>query len=100
MDSNLKWSKKDLDEVDAFLNSSKNEKIIRFNNFNFPQESKFSHDDLIFKTYCYPHQGEHFKGVIFLVHGFTDYVGRFAHVAQYLSELGYDFHGMDQRGHG
>ena len=34
------------------------------------------------------------------MHGFTDYVGRFAHLGQFFSELGYDFYGMDQRGHG
>ena len=41
-----------------------------------------------------------FKGVIFYVHGFGEYVGRFAHVAQCWSEMGYDFFAMDQRGHG
>ena len=41
-----------------------------------------------------------FKGVVFYVHGFGEYVGRFAHVAKQWSEMGYDFFAMDQRGHG
>jgi alpha-beta hydrolase superfamily lysophospholipase len=40
------------------------------------------------------------KGIVFFVHGFTDYSGRMAHVGQRFSELGYDFYSMDQRGHG
>jgi alpha-beta hydrolase superfamily lysophospholipase len=51
------------------------------------------------KNYGYPHQGE-FRGVVFYIHGFTDYIGRFAHVGQEFSKLGYDFYAMDQRGHG
>lgn len=34
------------------------------------------------------------------MHGFTDYCGRFAHVGKVFSSLGYDFIGLDQRGHG
>lgn len=56
------------------------------------------------KTYKYPAilRGENtkFQGVILYVHGFTDYVGRFAHLGKFFAEKGYDFYGMDQRGHG
>lgn len=37
---------------------------------------------------------------MFYLHDYADYVGRHSHIAQIFSELGYDFHGMDMRGHG
>ena len=40
------------------------------------------------------------KGVVLLVHGFMDNAGRYAHIAKAIAEKGYDFYGMDQRGHG
>mmetsp|Transcript_36784 Transcript_36784/g.56326 ORF Transcript_36784/g.56326 Transcript_36784/m.56326 type:complete len:134 (+) Transcript_36784:164-565(+) len=40
------------------------------------------------------------KGILFYVHGFTDYAGRFAHLGKHFSEEGYDFFAMDSRGHG
>ena len=53
------------------------------------------------KNYKYPaDESVEFKGVVFFIHGFTDYVARFAHLAEKFSQLGYDFYGMDQRGHG
>ena len=41
-----------------------------------------------------------YKGIVFFVHDFTDYIGRNAHVARGFAEHGYDFFGMDMRGHG
>ena len=41
-----------------------------------------------------------FKGVLFYVHGFSDYSGRNAYIARIFSAMGYDFFCMDQRGHG
>ena len=76
----LSWSKEDLDEIQTFLSTSKNEKIIRFTQFELPSESTILIDGLSMKTYRYPHQGENLKGIVFYVHGFTDYVGRFAHL--------------------
>ena len=40
------------------------------------------------------------KGVIQFVHGMSEYVKRFDHVAQYLTGLGYVFAGEDHAGHG
>ena len=40
------------------------------------------------------------KGIIFMIHGFSDYSCRFTHGAQYFSQQGYDYFCMDQRGHG
>ena len=38
--------------------------------------------------------------MVFFIHGWSDYTGRQAHVAQKFSKLGYEFYAMDQRGHG
>lgn len=40
------------------------------------------------------------RGIVFYVHGFSDYNGRFAHLGKKLSDMGYDVYAMDQRGHG
>ena len=40
------------------------------------------------------------KGVIFLVHGFGEHMGRYEHVAIALSEAGYRVTGIDHQGHG
>jgi alpha-beta hydrolase superfamily lysophospholipase len=40
------------------------------------------------------------KGVILLVHGIGEHIGRYAHVADALSEAGYVVYGHDHRGHG
>jgi acylglycerol lipase len=37
---------------------------------------------------------------VFYLHDFTDYVGRHTYLAKAFAQLGYDFHGMDMRGHG
>ena len=34
------------------------------------------------------------------MHDFGDYMGRYAHIGKAFSNLGYDFYGMDMRGHG
>ena len=41
-----------------------------------------------------------YKGIIFWVHGFSDYCDRHAHIAKHFARLGYDFFAMDMRGHG
>lgn len=43
---------------------------------------------------------ETYLGIVFFVHGYTDYSGRYAHVAQMFANRGYDFYALDQRGHG
>jgi alpha-beta hydrolase superfamily lysophospholipase len=40
------------------------------------------------------------KGVICLIHGFGEHVGRYVHVADFFNKNGYAFIGMDSRGHG
>lgn len=40
------------------------------------------------------------KGVICLIHGFADHVGRFIHVAEHFTKQGFAFTGFDLRGHG
>ncbi|HMQ48162.1 MAG TPA: alpha/beta hydrolase [Saprospiraceae bacterium] len=43
---------------------------------------------------------EHPKGVIAIVHGFSDHINRFDHVAAYFNQQGYSVLGPDLRGHG
>jgi len=63
-------------------------------------------EDVYIRNYCYPayhdqeDQTQVRKGVVFFVHGFSDYMGRFAHIGKKLSDLGYDVYGTDHRGHG
>jgi lysophospholipase len=40
------------------------------------------------------------KGVIQFVHGYGDYAGRYAYLAQKFSQMGYEFIAIDQRGLG
>jgi lysophospholipase len=40
------------------------------------------------------------KGVILLIHGIGEHIGRYVHVADTLAEAGYTVYGHDHRGHG
>jgi len=40
------------------------------------------------------------RGVVCLIHGFGEHVGRYTHVAAQLAEAGFSVFGFDQRGHG
>lgn len=40
------------------------------------------------------------KGVVYLVHGINEHIGRYAHVITFLNERGYAVYGHDHRGHG
>ena len=55
-------------------------------------------------TYCWPsaipREHKEFKGVVFYIHGFSEYCKRQAHFAKEFSQLGFDFYCMDSRGHG
>ncbi len=44
--------------------------------------------------------GKNIRGVVQLSHGMVDYVGRYRHLAEYLTECGYVFAGNDHLGHG
>ena len=48
----------------------------------------------------YDPKSNDYKGIVFFIHGFTDYAERQAHVGKSFSNLGYDFYIMDSRGHG
>lgn len=52
-------------------------------------------------SYRYPvPEGVQRKGVIVFVHGYGDYVGRYAFKGKFIAQHGYDFVGVDQRGFG
>ena len=40
------------------------------------------------------------KGIIYFVHGYGEYVGRYAYFAKYFAEAGYDVMGIDWRNFG
>lgn len=40
------------------------------------------------------------RGLVFIVHGFGEHIGRYEHVAQKLNSLGLSVYGMDHQGHG
>jgi len=40
------------------------------------------------------------RGLVLIVHGLGEHIGRYAHVAAYLNGLGWSVAGIDQRGHG
>ena len=40
------------------------------------------------------------KGIVYIVHGIGEHIGRYTHVAQYLNGRGYAVFGHDHRGHG
>jgi alpha-beta hydrolase superfamily lysophospholipase len=48
------------------------------------------------KSYRYPvPEGTTRKGIIVFVHGYGDYVGRYAYKGKFFAENGYDFVGID-----
>jgi acylglycerol lipase len=40
------------------------------------------------------------KGVVIMVHGLSEHIGRYQHVAEALANAGYKVYGLDHRGHG
>ena len=52
------------------------------------------------QNYRYPTNQDTRKGIIQLLHGLGDYIGRYAFLAKKLSDQGYDVVGIDQRGFG
>ncbi|MBK9123402.1 MAG: alpha/beta hydrolase [Chloroflexi bacterium] len=43
---------------------------------------------------------ENAKGVVYIVHGINEHIGRYAHVVDFLNRRGYAVYGHDHRGHG
>ena len=56
-------------------------------------------DGLDLKLQVWP-AGRPARGTVLIVHGLGEHVGRYAHVARYLNEQGFDVAGYDHRGHG
>ena len=56
-------------------------------------------DEIELATYHYPAEcdkhSDEYKGVLFWVHGFSNYNARVAHVGMHFSKLGYDVYCMD-----
>ena len=50
-------------------------------------------------TYRYPAKGE-IKAVLIMFHGLNDYVGKSAHIAAQIAEIGVEVVGFDHRGFG
>ena len=60
--------------------------MIRIQNYRWPSDI--------------PMNEKGYQGVVFFLHDFTDYVGRQTFTARQFAGMGYDFYGMDMRGHG
>lgn len=52
------------------------------------------------QNYRYPTTQPNCKGIVQLIHGHGDYIGRYSYVAKQIAERGYDVVGIDQRGLG
>jgi len=52
----------------------------------------------------HPHASSNYttlpRGVVFLVHGYAEHIGRYEHIAERLARLGYYVCGIDHQGHG
>lgn len=70
--------------------------MAKFNEFTFPS-SDGVHE--IFCSLWLPDEGEP-KAVVQLVHGISEYVGRYDHFARFLADHGYAVCGEDHLGHG
>ncbi|TNV76998.1 hypothetical protein FGO68_gene15358 [Halteria grandinella] len=107
---------KDVHICDRHLNIAKNslspddfahftKQFIDYRAIPFPQLNpipiivKQSGKDITLANYRYPCKGRR-KGIVYFVHGYSEYVGRYGYLAKYFSEAGYDFVGIDQRGFG
>lgn len=55
-------------------------------------------DGLTLRTLDAPVTGA--KGIVYIVHGIGEHIGRYMHVVQYLNGCGYAVYGHDHRGHG
>jgi hypothetical protein len=91
---NTRWPEERRQFVKDFLEKSDNPKIIRFDLVKFSEEDPVelvvkdleNNIDLKMKSYRYPHEGEQFNGVVFFLHGFTDYSGRCAYIGQKIAK--------------
>ena len=81
-------------------------KYIDYKKLSFPISESFYINDsgkkIKLESYKYPTTlaSELKRGTVFFVHGYGDYVGRYAYFAKQFAEQGYDFVGIDQRGFG
>ena len=91
-----------------FKRGQKRAEFLDWNEYSFPvvnpvkiQIEDWNGEEITLQNYCYPASKEtEYKGIIFYVHGFTEYIERQVHFAKEFSDLGFDFYAMDSRGHG
>jgi alpha-beta hydrolase superfamily lysophospholipase len=69
--------------------------MMQHSNFNFS-----SNDGLSLFGRVWMSLAHHAKGIVNIVHGLGEHSGRYAHVAEALTEAGYHVVGFDLRGHG
>ena len=82
-------------------------KFIDYNLYEWPETNPLElslpcykgRSEVRIQNYRYPAIGE-LKGIVQLIHGHGDYVGRYAYVAEQIAKEGYDVVGIDQRGFG
>ena len=107
------FTKERINTIDQLVSqNTSNPQFVKYWEYKFdfenPIHMEVQHqgDSIKLATYYQPAKVENrvgneaYKGVIFYVHGFADFVDRKAHVAQEFAQLGYDFFAMDLRGHG
>jgi pimeloyl-ACP methyl ester carboxylesterase len=96
----IKIAEQTLDS-DEFLNFK--HKYIDYTSTHFPEVNpvELVSSDKRFRlaNYRYPAAKER-KGIIFFIHGYGEYVKRYAYFGKVFAENGYDFVGIDQRGFG
>jgi pimeloyl-ACP methyl ester carboxylesterase len=89
----------DQDEFQRFRH-----KYIDYTSVSFPEVNPFElvSSDKRFRlaNYRYPSVAKERKGIIYFIHGYGEYVRRYAYFGEIFAEHGYDFVGIDQRGFG
>ncbi len=73
-----------------------NNAYFNFSEFTFPSSDGIHDIHAVLYTPC----GKHPRGVVQIVHGMTDHIGRYAELARFLLERGFAVSGHDQLGHG
>jgi acylglycerol lipase len=55
---------------------------------------------LLVRYRTWQQQRTHTRGIVYILHGFAEYSGRYEHVASLLTSLGFDVVALDHQGHG
>ena len=85
-----------------------NRKYIDYNEVQWPEVNPIEFirpnynksGEIKLQTYRYPTTQEKRRGIVQLIHGHGDYIGRYSYIAKMIAERGYDVVGIDQRGFG